>query len=248
MWLQGLLDILDVIWNTLREHSDRFHKMPGLIGIQAEMHSWSDCIAPRCYTLYLFADSHAPSYFKLYRAETTFSGVPNKRNCCLRCSCADHGVDRHGCSWCRTCWREQRTDSTSFYFTKRIKQCDFQSAERRGGLSSCFPFGEQQVQRFMKRLMVKTRTQRRKQLSGTCKASPTECWRRSYLSDTGNSLPRRHLHNYTLTCSHYAVSRAEAAKEPQAIATPLHLNDFHAAGIPKVSAGTWRNRARASPG
>src|SRR5258708_7661359 len=98
MALGGLLKILDIIGDTLREDSDRFLKIPGLMGIRAEMHSWSDCIAHRRYTLYLFADTHSPSYFKLYTAETTFSGFPNNRNCCLRSSCAAHRFHCHGCS------------------------------------------------------------------------------------------------------------------------------------------------------
>src|SRR6266566_3415653 len=95
--------------------------------------------------------------------------------------------------------------------------------------------------------MLKTRNQRRKQRTGISNASSTEGGKRRYLSDTMDFPVGSHLHNHPLTSSHYAVGRAEAVKERQAIVVPLDVNDFHADNIPKASAETWRNRACASP-
>ena len=61
--LQGLFDVLDVVRDALREDSDSFFKVPGLIGIQTEMHSWSSGITHGGYALNLFVGAQSQPYF-----------------------------------------------------------------------------------------------------------------------------------------------------------------------------------------
>src|SRR5213078_1455011 len=73
-------------------------------------------------------------------------------------------------------------------------------------------------------------------------------WR--YFSKARDSLAGKHLYHDSFTCGHYAVSGAEAVKERQAIAAPLNVDNLHVysvSEVPKAGAGTWRNRACASP-
>src|SRR5436305_9583611 len=81
---QGLLNVLYIIWDTLREESDCLFKVPRLVGIQAEMDGWSECITHRRYTLDLFLNG------KCFQLHTTIAILPSL-------------LRRHQCSPSRAC-------------------------------------------------------------------------------------------------------------------------------------------------
>src|ERR1700736_6467174 len=123
--LQGLLNILYSVWDTLREDSDGLLKVPSLVRIQAKMHSWPDCFTYGCHTLDLLLDAASQTYFQLDTTKAIFPGLLCSHNCSARSKSADNGVDRHGCSRCSASWREYRTDATSLGFANRIEQRHF---------------------------------------------------------------------------------------------------------------------------
>src|SRR5260370_5160478 len=130
-------------------------------------------MAHRCHALELLAHAHTPTHLQLYTAKTLPPGILCSRNRCLHRSCAHDRIDRYGYSWQRTGWREQHTDSTFLGLANRVEQGYLQPTVRRSS-GARFPFGMQQVQRFLKRLTIETRCQLLKKRTGICEASSTE--------------------------------------------------------------------------